>query len=726
MPGQQQCARPSGRQRFDKSGTTHDSHPHARLLPWRLLCLLAGLLLMLCPAWVRAAQTVTLQLGWTPQFQFAGYYVALERGYYRDAGLDVLIRPAAPGTPAPIEAVTSGRAEFGTANSGLASARMNGQPVTAVAAVLQHSASVWLVRSQTDQPPDVHDLHDLAQRRLSAITGPGESVELLAPFLVQGIGANQLHLVPTNYGLEPLLDGTVDAISASLANEPFELERRGVGFAVVEPSHFGIDFYGEVLFTSDAFAHDHPDAVKRMRAASLRGWAAAFADIEGTARMIHQRYAPGRSVEQLRHEGEVLRQLAEPNKADLGQMSISRWRDIAATQRRLGLGADPTRMDGFVFQPEMRPTSRLGDPLLVALASLALAACFSAYRLARTRKSLLAELTQLRSQPAAQETRELRFGFLLEAAPFPVVIFRVHDGQITYRNEHAMRWLGLKDELLTAGIQSHLPALTPDGPLMQQLRNQLSMSDIELELPDPAGRRTRWCLLTMRLIDHQGAVSAFASINDITARKSAELELALLNAQRGRIVDEIAQLQARLREQSVRDALTGLFNRRYFEETTQRELHRCAREQLPLSMLVLDADHFKRINDRHGHAGGDAVLRAVATVLREFFRAQDIVSRYGGEEFVVVMPGIGCPVAQERAEQLRCRIAELPIDYEGQLIQVTMSIGVAWTADSTEPAAQLFKRADAAAYEAKRRGRNCVATIDTITPANDLPIKASS
>ncbi|MEY8877256.1 MAG: ABC transporter substrate-binding protein, partial [Leptothrix sp. (in: b-proteobacteria)] len=286
----------------------------------RLTSLLAVLTMMLWPGWAWAVQTVTLQLRWTPQFQFAGYYVALERGYYRDAGLDVLIRPAAPGTPAPIEAVTSGHADFGTANSGLASARMNSQPVTAVAAVLQHSASVWLVRSQTDQPPDVHDLHDLAQRRLSAIAGPGESVELLAPFLAQGIGADQLHLVPTNYGLEPLLDGTVDAISASLANEPFELRRRGIDFAVVEPSHFGIDFYGEVLFTSDAFAHDHPDAVKRMRAASLRGWAAAFADIEGTARMIHQRYAPGRSVEQLRHEGEVLRQLAEPNKADLGQM----------------------------------------------------------------------------------------------------------------------------------------------------------------------------------------------------------------------------------------------------------------------------------------------------------------------------------------------------------------------------------------------------------------------
>lgn len=173
-------------------------------------------------------------------------------------------------------------------------------------------------------------------------------------------------------------------------------------------------------------------------------------------------------------------------------------------------------------------------------------------------------------------------------------------------------------------------------------------------------------------------------------------------------LEAIQALQGQLSEQANRDPLTGLYNRRYLDDTLQRELDRCAREGLPLSLLLIDLDHFKQINDQHGHAAGDAVLCQVSALLLQHMRSSDICCRWGGEEFLLVLPGVGLEAAAERAELFRLEAAQA----RHMPCPLTLSIGVsACTADAGTAPAALIERADRALYRAKAEGRNrvCVA-----------------
>ncbi len=168
------------------------------------------------------------------------------------------------------------------------------------------------------------------------------------------------------------------------------------------------------------------------------------------------------------------------------------------------------------------------------------------------------------------------------------------------------------------------------------------------------------------------------------------------------------KLRVSLRQQSIIDPLTQLYNRRYLDEILKRELARSSRSGIPLSVLVLDLDHFKRINDTYGHEGGDAILRKVALTLRENIRSADVACRMGGEEMVVLLPECGIEDAVKRADALRQLIAAGEVLHDGQRIGATASIGVASYPAHGHDAQTLVHAADLALYEAKHGGRNCV------------------
>ena len=164
-------------------------------------------------------------------------------------------------------------------------------------------------------------------------------------------------------------------------------------------------------------------------------------------------------------------------------------------------------------------------------------------------------------------------------------------------------------------------------------------------------------------------------------------------------------LQETLRRQAMRDPLTGLFNRRYMEETLTREIHRASRQQASVSLLLLDLDHFKTYNDTFGHFAGDDLLRSAAAIMQRAVRADDVVCRYGGDEFVIIMPEADANSVDERAQALRSQLGQLPRSGEGGL-GVTVSIGIAEFPAAAGGPKELLLAADAAMYEAKRGGRD--------------------
>ena len=180
------------------------------------------------------------------------------------------------------------------------------------------------------------------------------------------------------------------------------------------------------------------------------------------------------------------------------------------------------------------------------------------------------------------------------------------------------------------------------------------------------------------------------------------------------------QFQREMFERTVRDGLTGLYNRSFFLEQADLLADRASRRGLGLAVLMIDVDHFKRINDRFGHPAGDVVLRQAADAIRQATRAEDLVARYGGEEFAVALPIANPEHASNRAERIRRDLAGRRIDVEGRTIKVTVSIGLAFAAaDQPRLIANLLSDADIGLYQAKNRGRDRV--VCRPAPSASLP-----
>lgn len=209
--------------------------------------------------------------------------------------------------------------------------------------------------------------------------------------------------------------------------------------------------------------------------------------------------------------------------------------------------------------------------------------------------------------------------------------------------------------------------------------------------------------------DTEGRITHFIAVKqDITDRKRIENNLREAHQRLKVHVQEIEALQVKLGEQAIRDPLTGLFNRRYLEETLEREVARATREKSALCLAMIDVDHFKDFNDRHGHKAGDLVLQALGHMLADTTRAGDAACRYGGEEFVVIMPGATLEVAHKRAEEWRLAFQEISTSLPEYARTATISIGLACFPEHGLDSEALVDAADKALYRAKDSGRDRV------------------
>lgn len=194
-------------------------------------------------------------------------------------------------------------------------------------------------------------------------------------------------------------------------------------------------------------------------------------------------------------------------------------------------------------------------------------------------------------------------------------------------------------------------------------------------------------------------------VETLALSMSEQISLALANL----------QLRETLRFQSIRDPLTGLYNRRYLEETLARELLRAERAKKPLGVIMLDIDHFKKFNDMFGHDGGDAMLRELGMFLQKNTRGSDIACRFGGEEFILILPETPLDAVKERAENLRCKVKEVSVHHRGQLLgSLTLSFGIAIFPDHETAMDELIRAADQALYQAKQGGRDQVVIAKTV------------
>jgi diguanylate cyclase (GGDEF)-like protein/PAS domain S-box-containing protein len=197
-------------------------------------------------------------------------------------------------------------------------------------------------------------------------------------------------------------------------------------------------------------------------------------------------------------------------------------------------------------------------------------------------------------------------------------------------------------------------------------------------------------------------------VRDISQRKADEQALQLAHEQLGAHMAEVGRLQIELCEQAIHDHLTGLYNRRYLDEMLSREMERAGRDEYPLCIIVADIDHFKRINDTFGHLTGDRFLVEYTQLIQHCMRGSDFVFRYGGEEFLLLLPGTTLAAAEKRADEIREKCAQFCLEQDGKTIATTISMGLAAFPEHSLDTEDLIMQADKALYRSKQAGRNLV------------------
>src|SRR6476661_728366 len=292
-----------------------------RLLPcWRrsqLRKLFLGISLVLATSHpAKALDAVSMQLKWKHQFQFAGYYQALEQGFYRDAGLDVTIREGGPGIDVS-EAVAGGKADFGVCSAGVLRDWGAGRRLVVLAAIFQRSAAVILVARRAD----ISSVADLRGRALMDTPGSDDVVAMLKR---EGVDYQSMLRVPHEGNPRDLLAGRADAMIAYSTNEPFVLEQLGAAYRTFAPAASGIDFYGDNLCASEADVKVHPDRIASFRAASVKGWAYAITHKEATVDLILRSYSEKKSREALLFEAEHTEILVGRDPARIGEQDPAR------------------------------------------------------------------------------------------------------------------------------------------------------------------------------------------------------------------------------------------------------------------------------------------------------------------------------------------------------------------------------------------------------------------
>ncbi|MGH8353339.1 MAG: histidine kinase N-terminal 7TM domain-containing diguanylate cyclase [Pseudomonas sp.] len=298
---------------------------------------------------------------------------------------------------------------------------------------------------------------------------------------------------------------------------------------------------------------------------------------------------------------------------------------------------------------------------------------------------------------------------LLEALPDPVLVLDPQQ-RVIEANPAALQLAGQPGDWQGRALAewpvfgAELQALLP--------RQSASEPDRLLSLVGPA----RYFELRTRAIERVTRNGTFVLgqmlyLRDVSQSHLSKLKLAEALALSEERLRTISSLHEQLQEQALRDPLTGLYNRRYLDEFFGRELARAQREQVPIALALIDLDHFKALNDQHGHLVGDDVLRAVARHLMGNLRAADAVFRIGGEEFLLILPGADAGEARARLESLCRQLAAAALPTRDGARAVTLSAGLALWPSQGQALDELLQAADAALYEAKRSGRNRVCAL---------------
>ncbi|MDO9057312.1 MAG: diguanylate cyclase [Sulfuricurvum sp.] len=730
-------------------------------------------------------EKVSVQLDWKYQFEYAGYVAAKEKGYYREAGLDVELREYREGADV-IADVLSRKSTYGIYNSSIVVDKGRIQPIVLMATYLQHSPLVFITQKGIENPAD------LIGKTIMGTNNEFKHSSLSLLLSHFNLTSTNSRFIKQTFSIDPFVRHEVDAMSAYRSNQLYELDRLKIAYEIIDPLEYGFVVNAGNLFTSHQEAVEHSERGQKFIDATNRGWKYALEHSDEIIDILKRKYGVKKSYEALRYESTVIKKLMMTDLYKIGETNGELSLRLFKQLLYAGIIQDDQKLGQFLFQdvvksskntfqlsgaernyllqkkkitmcvdPEWYPLEAIREGKHIGIASdimknfeSKIGIPIELIQTSTWSESLLkAENRQcdILSLAAKTPEREKYLSFTSTYLAVPLVMVTTMEKPFT-ENIHTLngkkvgvvkgyatfkRLKRLYPSLNIVEVESVSDGLkkVENGHIYGYIDNLVVTSSYiqkeytgslkvssRLEEKDELHVAVRKDEPILNEIFEKLVIG----LDDLTLQKSynrwastiehvAWIDRAVI----GKIVFVIFLLlvafiwrytllkryNSRLLEISITDKLTGLYNRQKIDEKLNEEQRKVNRyRDYYCSIMMIDVDFFKNINDTLGHQEGDSVLRKLAEVMKKSLRETDAIGRWGGEEFIVILPHTSLGEAEQVAGHLRKCVSEYPFESIGF---VTISIGVGEFIYDEE-VHECVKRVDAALYKAKESGRNRV------------------
>jgi PAS domain S-box-containing protein len=482
---------------------------------------------------------VVLQLKWFHRFAFAGYYAAQEKGFYREAGLDVELREGKLGLDL-IGELISGRVDFLVSTTYPLVEYTRGKPVVLLAAIQQHSPKIGIALTDSG----IKTPADAIGKRV--MYNPDTEAEFMDIFLSEGIPLDRLIRVPHNWRFDDLIQGNVDVMSADMTDAPYQMSKRGAEVNIIRSNYYTADFYGDCLYTTRRQIQQDPERVRAFREASIRGWEYALGHQGEIIDLILERYTPNRDRGLLEYEAQSLRGLILPNLVQIGHINPNRWDHIADTYVKTGfIQPGGKTLEQFFYSPDTPPDQRwllwtIGislSALLVITGTATLLYVFNrrlrraverrTLELARTNRDLRQEIQKYEEAQKALIESECNYREVFNASSEAIFILDAGAQTCLDVNQTTLSlFLCERDEALRLTLNDLVPEDDTESSLdswKMNIRNadDKSISVFESKIRKPNGE-VFWAEIALRLSEIGGKQCVLVAIRDVRRRKQAE------------------------------------------------------------------------------------------------------------------------------------------------------------------------------------------------------------
>lgn len=729
-----------------------------------------------------ALEKVSLQLDWKYQFQFAGFIMAKEKGFYKDVGLDVELREYQEGIDI-VDSVLSKQANYGIYNSSVVISEGKIKPTILMATYYQKSPLVYVTSKDIKQPSDLIG---------KTIMGTTDELKysslalMLDHFFVNKKNAN---FIEHSFNIKDFIEHKVDAISAFRTNQLFELNQRNIEYNIIDPADYGFSMSAVNLFTSYSEALSRPERSLNFIKASNKGWAYALAHPQEAIAVIYKHYSKQKPVAALAYEAEISKKMMLLDFFDIGATNKELALRAVKQLQYSGLLADDEKLGTFIFQDALRefgagvkftdeqirylenkkeirvcvdpdwmpfeaikdgehigisadviskfkkqlpipirliPTQDWAESLLKGLArqcdifALAAETPERSKTMDFTRPYIDLPLVLATKMDTffindIAEVKDKKLGVvkgyvigeqlrnkipdinLVEVASITDGLARVESGELYGYIDNLMVIANSiqKDFTGVLKISSRLDenvklamASRNDEPQLNQILNQLVQNLSEAELQ---AIYNKW-------------VATIAQDQPFNYSYAWKLLAAIFLILAGYIFHylKLKNLNNSLLTLSITDKLTGLYNRVKTDEVLIEKKAEVDRYDTELSVILLDIDFFKSVNDHYGHLTGDSVLREFAQIIEQNIRTTDYAGRWGGEEFLIICPNIGIKGAMELTNKLLDKIRSHSFS---KVKNITASAGVNQFSRNKTIESTIYN-ADQALYQSKENGRD--------------------